>query len=296
MFPDQAVLPGDGSGGGIGSGGVGTGGFGSGGAAAGMASGGAAGSGGSPQAAGADAGTAGEAGAPRGGGDSGGADGGATDGGMANGGSAASGGSTTGGTNSSGSGGTGGTLPCANPTRVELAAVGDAHIALLGGGKSGNFGGEAYLRVASPPNEEHALLAFDLSAIAPASVVVSARLRLTLATDNALARQVAAHGVSRAWREDKVTWADATPSTEWTTPGGDVARVATTRVTVPVATAGRLVEWDVASDVQADVDLGAAGFGWLLRHQAGAAGALAFASREAVQSAWRPHLLVLSCP
>lgn len=206
------------------------------------------------------------------------------------------GGSAMGGTNSGGVGGSGGTRPCPNPTRVELAAVGDAHIALLGGGKSGNFGAEAYLRVASPPNEEHALLAFDLSVIAPASVVVSARLRLTLASDNASAREVAAHGVSRAWREDKVTWTDATPSIQWTLPGGDVARVATTRSTVPVAAAGTLVEWDVASDVQVEVDVGAAGFGWLLQHQAGAAGALAFASREAVQSAWRPHLLVLSCP
>jgi len=274
VFPDRAVLPGGEGGAGADAGASGAT---MGGAQSGFA--GALPSG--------SAGLGGEAGAP--------SLGGSTAGG-------AVGGDGAGGDAAGGSGGAAGETgiepPCDDATELRLPAVADAWLSGEAGQTSANFGDAPTLAVASTEGSEaRAVVAFDLLEVPAGANVGRASLELGLRTSIGETRTLGAYAVTREWRETKASWVDATPSTDWSRPGGDSATVPSdTRLLVLGTAAGVRVAWDVSEDVRLDVAAGAPGFGWLVR-DAGAPGArIEFASSEAADLAARPELVILLCP
>ncbi len=156
------------------------------------------------------------------------------------------------------------------------------------------------------------LLAFDLSGIAPGSVINS--VSLTLYMNQALSGPfgVSLHTVSQDWGEGAsnasgeegpgatasagdATWTHTfSPSSTWTNPGGDFNAVASAIQSVGATTG--LYIWTsagMAADVQAWVDNPSSNFGWLLRgDESDTFTARRFASSENTTASFRPLLTI----
>lgn len=155
------------------------------------------------------------------------------------------------------------------------------------------------------------LLRFDLSGVAPGSVVVSATLTL-FETRSRANYDVALHRLTTAWGEGSsnggsagasgtatagdATWiASSHPGVTWSTPGGDF--LPTASAVTAVGFAGASYDWSSAglvADVQSWVNLPSANHGWILiGGEGGNQNAKLFGSRE---SAVGPLLVVEVSP
>jgi hypothetical protein len=158
-----------------------------------------------------------------------------------------------------------------------------------------------------------ALLRFDIASAVPAGATIeSVQLRLTCNRNSGGLANYQLHALTRAWGEGTsdagdpgglgapadigdATWTHALYDTQlWTTPGGDF--VAAPSLTLGIGPVGNYefpsTPWAVA-DVQSWLNTPATNFGWLLKSEVETvAGARRFASREDIQVAERPALVV----
>ena len=97
-----------------------------------------------------------------------------------------------------------------------------------------NFGRDVELSLAAAPsNGEHILIRFDLSALAPGTPIVGARLLLGhIVSGDEIAGNLTIARITEAWEEgngldsvDFASWFDRMPSTPWTTDGGTTGAV-----------------------------------------------------------------------
>jgi hypothetical protein len=170
-----------------------------------------------------------------------------------------------------------------------------------------SFGGGQALR--------RGLVAFDVASLIPPSATVTA-VQLTMTVTNinlsTPGSTVTLHRVQADWGEGTsagsgsgavATPGDATwvhrfsPTVFWASPGGDF--VAAASAATPVTSTGP-VTWSSAgllADVQSWVNAPSTNFGWMIRgNEAVPATGMAFASREAFNTASRPMLMVTFTP
>ena len=143
----------------------------------------------------------------------------------------------------------------------------------------------------STGQDQHTLLLFDVSALAPADVG-SATLVLDALVDfgtNTSNLSMDVFRVTQSWMETETTWNLASTSTSWSNPGGDFVGVSSVQATNPFASStanpssnGEDVSWDVTSLVLGWVDETFDNKGLAIASSIG--NQLHFASREAAVS------------
>lgn len=282
VFPDHAVLPGGGEGGGMTVGA----------------------SGGEPNAGGTSGGASDASGGSQGGGQSeagsapvAGQAGMAASGGRANAQGGNDGAGTTSGGNGAGTSGTGGSASCAQPITSTIEAAADTYVSELPNEKKLNFGPSITLRVGGIADARgHALLAFDLTPLGAATNIVRATLRVRLAAPTASPETLFAYALAQPFVESQATWERFTQTSKWVTPGGDTAVSPTSSSLLAAGTAaGATVELELTSDVSAITRGQRPNNGWLLS-VSDAEGALDLVARESAFADERPTLEVTACP
>lgn len=213
-------------------------------------------------------------------------------------------------------------LPAAKDTTIFSESTGNG-----GGGSPGIFAGNN-----GSGGIRRALIAFDLSGIPAGSTITQSELKLYVgnAPGTSPAQTVSIFPLTKNWGEGTTgssnptlsgggsgavavspdaTWANAaTPSTAWTTIGGDFAGVASATVGSITTTTNTPYTWSSAAmvtDVQGWLDNPATNFGWILRNasDAGTQTVRGFYSREsgtgassALTTAFQPSLSITYVP
>jgi hypothetical protein len=208
-----------------------------------------------------------------------------------------SGGSSGGlaGTSGSAQGGTSGAA-CAEPVDAELVAAADAFVA---SNQPSTMHGVADFLELDPNGVRRVILRFTLpSPLSTTSVIVSAKLELTVSENKDFAETLVAHRLNRAWDEELVTWNTAEEGVSWSSAGGDFEVLGSAAATVAATVAASdKVSFDMTSDVRAFL-IGTANQGWLVKvnDQTGQnSDRLSFASRESAREADRPRLFISYC-
>ncbi len=212
-------------------------------------------------------------------------------------------------------------LPAIAATTTFLSVADNTLIEDVTGSRSNGIGDAVYVGLTQRDGDRRGLLRFDLSSLPAASIVDSARLKLTLVRARPENFNLNLHQASASWgegasasvggvgapaRPGDATWFHrsfaANPARLWSQPGGDFAPAASASLLVPAALAEgaalMLAGNGMRAQVQAWVTSPATNHGWVLVATsdvvpgAPSASAKAFASREHPTTAYRPTLEV----
>ena len=177
-------------------------------------------------------------------------------------------------------------------------------------GAESNGAGDAFYIGKTQTDLRRGLVAFDLGAIPPGSVILSATVQLNSLRDNNGAQTAYLHRASAAWGEGaststggtgapaqqgEATWSHRFySSTIWSTPGGDFAVTESTSVTIALSgTYTAPSSPQLVADVQAWVNSPASNNGWfVIGNEGQTQSAKQIASREHPSAAKRPVLQV----
>lgn len=185
-----------------------------------------------------------------------------------------------------------------NASRTNVTA--DTYVSNEGASQGDNFGGRTSLSFES--TEKRALLQFDLSAIPPGKVVVSARLHLEVDGENSGA-MVTMSPILEGWTEGSqsgspgvANFTQRTATQDWTSAGVQTPGSAgATIITFPAPTTPTIVSVDLPiATIQSWVDAPNANFGVVMAANGG--GDVSVASSEATTATSRPELVVTYFP
>ena len=178
-------------------------------------------------------------------------------------------------------------------TTVTLNSTADSYVSQ--GNPSGNNGTDTTMSVQStqqgnPDRNHRSFMRFDVSSIPATAIILSANLRLYLASTSTLtaSRNYDAHRITASWVETTIAW------TNMPAVAGSPTSTIATGTTLSV-----WLSWDVASDVAAFVSSSYSNYGWRIMDQVESSAVeyeSVFRAHEYTGTTYDPQLVVTYIP
>ena len=153
---------------------------------------------------------------------------------------------------------------------MTLSSIYDAELNAQMPAANAAYVAEVHIVRGGAAGSHRAVFWFDVAQAPPGKTLKSATLRLTIANNPGLSKNLAVHRISqtsnRKWEEPQVTWNEYKNANSWTTPGGDFVATASDTQAIQDATAsGTVLSFNVLGDAQSFYATPATNYGWLIK-------------------------------